>query len=276
MNTIAAAVTTAAPEIKAKHARMWALGDYPAVAREVIPGLGARLVDAVGIQRGERVLDIAAGDGNAAIPAAERGASVVASDLTPELLEAGRARTADAGLDLTWQAADAEALPFADGEFDVAISCVGLMFAPFHEPVAAELTRVVRPGGRIGLIAWTPEGFIGEMFRTMQPFAPPPPAGAQPAVLWGSEEHVRSLLGERAELSFTKGRLDVRRFADGAEFREFFKRTYGPTIAVYAAIAEQPERVAELDAALATLGDSRAEADGTMQLEYLLTTGTVR
>lgn len=275
MNTIAPAVTTAAPEIKAKHATMWALGDYPAVAREVIPGLGARLVDAVGIERGERVLDIAAGDGNASLPAARRGASVVASDLTPELLEAGRAAAADLSLDITWQAADAEALPFDDHTFDVAISSVGIMFAPFHEPAAAELVRVVRPGGRIGIIAWTPEGFIGEMFRIMRPFAPPPPAGAQPPVLWGSEQHVRDLLGERVELTFQRELLDVRRFADGAEFRDFFKRTYGPTIVAYRGIAGEPDRIAELDRLLADLGDRYRDGD-LVRLEYLLTTGTVR
>lgn len=275
MSTIAPATTTAAPEIKAKHRAMWALGDYPAVAREVIPDLGARLVDAVGVEPGERVLDIAAGDGNAALPAARRGASVVATDLTPELLEAGRARTEGLALDLTWQAADAEALPFPDGAFDVAISCVGLMFAPFHEPVAAELTRVVRPGGRLGLIAWTPEGFIGDMFRIMQPFAPAPPPGAQPAVLWGSEEHVRALLGDRVELSFETALLDVRRFADGAAFRDFFKATYGPTIVAYRGIADDPAKVAELDAGLADLGERYREGD-LVQLEYLVTTGTLR
>ncbi|SDR96208.1 class I SAM-dependent methyltransferase [Agrococcus carbonis] len=275
MDTIPAAVTTAAPELKAKHAAMWAMGDYPAVAREVIPALGPRLVDAVGVAAGERVLDIAAGDGNASIPAAERGASVVASDLTPALLEAGRAKSAGAGLDITWQAADAEALPFDDGAFDVAISCVGLMFAPFHAPVAAELTRVVRRGGRIGLIAWTTEGFIGQMFAAMKPFAPPPPEGAQPPVLWGDEEHVRELLRERVELRLAREQLDVSAFASGAAFRDFFKATYGPTIAAYRAIAEQPERVAELDAALAELGDRHLE-DGLMRWEYLLTTGTVR
>ena len=274
MDTIAAAVTTAAPEIKAKHAAMWALGDYPAVARELIPDLGARLVDALGVSLDERVLDIAAGTGNAAIPAAQRGASVVASDLTPELLEAGRAR-ADASLDLVWQAADAEALPYADGEFDVAMSCVGLMFAPFHEPVADELVRVVRPGGRVGIIAWTPEGFIGQLFATTKPFVPAPPAGAQPPMLWGTEEHVRSLLGDRVELAFTREKVEVQRFATGAEFRDFFKANYGPTIVAYRGIADVPERVAELDAALEELGDRYLER-GETGWEYLLTTGTVR
>ncbi|QUW18261.1 class I SAM-dependent methyltransferase [Agrococcus sp. Marseille-Q4369] len=275
MSTIAAAVTTSASEIKAKHAAMWALGDYPAVAHEVIPATGPRLVEAVDIQAGERVLDIAAGDGNASVPAAERGASVVASDLTPELLEAGRARSADSGLDITWQAADAEALPFRTHEFDVAISCVGIMFAPFHEAAARELVRVVRPGGRIGLLAWTPEGFIGEMFTIMKPFAPAPPPGAQPAVLWGSEAHVRELLGARVELTFRKELLDVRRFGSGADFRDFFKRTYGPTIVTYRGIADQPERVAELDRELEALGERYRDGD-LVQLEYLLTTGTVR
>ena len=171
--------------------------------------------------------------------------------------------------------ADAEALPYADGEFDVAMSCVGLMFAPFHEPVADELVRVVRPGGRVGIIAWTPEGFIGQLFATTKPFVPAPPAGAQPPMLWGTEEHVRSLLGDRVELAFTREKVEVQRFATGAEFRDFFKANYGPTIVAYRGIADVPERVAELDAALEELGDRYLER-GETGWEYLLTTGTVR
>jgi ubiquinone/menaquinone biosynthesis C-methylase UbiE len=130
------------------------------------------LADACGVGSGMRVLDVAAGTGNASIPAAQRGATVVASDLTPELLEAGRRRAGE-GLDLEWQQADAEHLPFADADFDVVMSCIGAMFAPHHQSVADELVRVCRPGGTIGMLNWTPEGMIGGLFRAMKPFAPP-------------------------------------------------------------------------------------------------------
>jgi ubiquinone/menaquinone biosynthesis C-methylase UbiE len=137
--------------LKSAHRAMWALGDYAAIASEVIPHLGADLAEACGVRRGMRVLDVAAGPGNAAIPAALTGASVVASDLTPELLEAGRREAARRGADLEWRQADAEALPFADGEFDVVMSCLGVMFAPHHQASAGELIRVCRPGGTNGL-----------------------------------------------------------------------------------------------------------------------------
>lgn len=185
--------------LKAKHAAMWAMGDYPAIASHVIAATGPTLVAATGIGPGDRVLDIGAGSGNAAIPAARAGADVVASDLTPELLETGRQAAEAQGLTLRWEVGDAEALPYPDASFDVAISCVGLMFAPHHERTADELVRVVRPGGRIGLLSWTPRGFIGQMFAVMKPFAPAPPPGAQPPPLWGDEAHVRGLLGQRIE-----------------------------------------------------------------------------
>jgi ubiquinone/menaquinone biosynthesis C-methylase UbiE len=250
----------------------WALGDYHAVATEVIASLGPILVDALGVGPGDRVLDVAAGSGNAAIPAARAGADVVASDLTPELLEAGRHDADRLGVALEWLEADAEALPFADAEFDVVMSVVGVMFAPFHQAAADELVRVARPGARLGLISWTPEGFIGQMFATMRPYAPPPPAGAQPPPLWGSEPHVRALLGDRVDgLEATRRTLRVEVFTTGAAFRDYFKRTYGPTIAVYRAIADDPERVEALDQELAALGD-RFLADGAMEWEYLLVT----
>ena len=139
---------------------------YPAVAAEIIPELGATLVEAAGVRRGDRVLDVAAGSGNAAIPAPLAGASVVACDLTPELLVTGQALAAQRGAELEWHEADAEALPYADDEFDTVLSCVGVMFAPHHQASAHELLRVCRPGGTIGLISWTPEGFVGQMFAT--------------------------------------------------------------------------------------------------------------
>lgn len=268
---------TADAALKAKHAAMWAMGDYPAVASEVIAATGPILVAATGIAIGDRVLDIAAGSGNAAIPAALAGAHVVASDLTPDLLETGRQAARRAGADLRWETADAEALPYADAEFDCVVSCVGVMFAPHHQLAADELVRVVRPGGRIGLLSWTPEGFIGRMFATMKPFAPAPPPGAQPPPLWGNEAHVRELLGDRVtDVVVERRMLPVETFADGAAFRDYFKRTYGPTIAVYRSLAGDRHRTESLDAALAALGDAALGAGlsgaGSMGWEYLLLT----
>ncbi len=146
-----------------------------------------------------RVLDVAAGTGNASIVAAQRGAQVTASDLTPELFDAGRARAKSEGVELDWVEADAENLPFEDESYDVVMSSIGAMFAPHHQDVADELVRVCKPGGTIALLSWTPEGMIGALFRTMGPFAPPPPPGAQPPPLWGSEDHLRDLFGDRVE-----------------------------------------------------------------------------
>jgi SAM-dependent methyltransferase len=178
--------------LKDRHRAMWALGDYPSVATEVIPSLGATLAAACGTGPGRRVLDVAAGSGNAAIPAALSGADVVACDLTPPLLEAGRALAAARGAVVDWREGDAEALPFADGSFDIVLSCVGVMFAPHHRAAADELVRVCRPGGTIGMINWASAGFIGQLIGLMKPYAPPPPAGTQPPPLWGNAEHVRT------------------------------------------------------------------------------------
>jgi ubiquinone/menaquinone biosynthesis C-methylase UbiE len=267
------AAPVAPPEVKAKHRAMWALGDYPAVATDVIPALGPVAVEATGIGPGDHVLDVAAGSGNASIPAAQTGASVVASDLTPELLDTGRQLAAAAGVDLAWEVGDAEALPYGDASFDAVISVVGAMFAPFHQATADELVRVCRPGGRIGLINWTPAGFIGQMFATMKPYAPPPPPGAQPPPLWGDEAHVRSLFGDRVtDVSAQARKLQVDAFSTAEEFRDFFKATYGPTIAVYKAIADDPAKVAALDEALLELGRKHDLGGGAMEWEYLLFT----
>lgn len=259
--------------LKTKHRTMWALGDYTAVAVEVIPDLGPVLVEACAVGAGDRVLDVAAGSGNAAIPAALAGAKVVASDLTPELLASGQKLAADRGADLDWREGDAEALPFADGEFDIVMSCVGVMFAPHHQESADELVRVCRPGGTIGVLSWTPEGFIGQMFATMKPYAPPPPPGAQPPPLWGSEEHVRDLFGDRVtEVSARKQTVEVANFGEPSAFREYFKTNYGPTIAVYKSLADDPARVSALDAELDALAGRFRGTSGTMHWEYLLLT----
>ncbi len=258
--------------LKAKHAVMWATGSYPTVADEVVGSLGGILVETVNVRAGQRVLDVAAGTGTSAIPAARRGAEVVATDLTPELLDVGRAAAAVEGVQLTWQPADAEALPFDDAEFDAVLSAIGVMFAPHHQLAADELVRVCRPGGTIGVLSWTPEGFIGQMFATMKPYAPPPPPGSSPAPLWGRADHVRDLFGDRVtDLVARQQSLRVERFASGAEFRDFFKANYGPTIAVYRFIAGDPDKVKALDADLAALGD-RFLTEGVMGWEYLLVT----
>lgn len=270
---------TATPEdraLKAKHAAMWASGSYPTVVDEVVHSLGGTLVETIDVRPGQRVLDVAAGTGTSAIPSARRGADVVATDLTPELLDVGRAQAEAEGLDVTWQTADAEALPFADADFDVVLSSIGVMFAPHHQLAADELIRVCRPGGTIGVLSWTPSGFIGQLFATMKPYAPPPPPGASPAPLWGSVEHVRGLFGNRVEdVVARQEALRVDRFVDGAQFRDFMKANYGPTIAVYRFIADDADRVAALDADMAALGD-RFLDDGVMPWEYLIVTAKRR
>src|SRR5918993_698390 len=213
--------------LKAKHAAMWASGSYPTVVDEVVHALGSTLVEAIDVRPGQRVLDVAAGTGTSAIPSARRGAEVIATDLTPELLDVGRAAAESEGIELTWQVADAEALPFSDADFDVVLSSIGVMFAPHHELAADELVRVCRPGGTIGVLSWTPEGMIGALFRTIGPFAPPPPPGAQPPPLWGSEDHVREVFGDRVDLhTLDRTVLEIDQFATGAELRDFMKVNY--------------------------------------------------
>ncbi len=261
--------------LKQKHAAMWASGHYEAVATDLIAELGPVLVSATRIREGDLVLDIAAGSGNVAIPAALTGARVIASDLTPELLEEGARQAKEKGAVLEWQVADAEHLPYDDGQFDVAVSAVGIMFAPHHEQAADELVRVVAPGGRIGLVSWTPAGFIGQMFATMKPFVAPPPAGVQPPPLWGDVDHVRALLGDRVtDLRAERRTVRVTHFAEPADFREYFKTNYGPTIAAY---RQQPDaaKAAELDAALDALAERFDSGGGghlVLEWEYLLVT----
>jgi SAM-dependent methyltransferase len=261
--------------LKARHRAMWALGDYHAVATEVIPDLGPVLVEATHLGPDDHVLDVAAGSGNVAIPAAATGAHVVASDLTPELLDQGKADAEAAGVSLEWQVGDAEHLPYDDNMFDAVTSCVGVMFAPHHQEAADELVRVCRPGGRIGLISWTPTGFIGQLFATMKPYVAPPPPGAQPPPLWGDIEHVRGLLGDRVtDVQASQQLLNAGDLSDPVAFREYFKRNYGPTIAAYRGLAEDPERTAELDQALLDLVERFRTPDGKVEWEYLLVIAT--
>ena len=259
--------------LKSKHRAMWASGDYPSMVETFLLPLGPRLVEAAAITPGMRVLDVAAGTGNASLPAAQVGADVVASDLTPALLEAGRARATTLGLELEWAEADAEALPFADASFDAVISSIGCMFAPHHQVVADELVRVCRPGGTIALLSWTPEGMIGALLKTIGPFAPPPPAGATPPPRWGDPGHLAELFGERVAFgTLERQALTVTAFPHAQDFGEHFKARYGPTIAARANAARNG-REAAFDEALATFCEQWHE-DGRFALEYLLAVGT--
>ena len=260
-------------ELKSRHRAMWAMGDYPLVASEVIPDLGQVLVDACGVREGDLVLDVACGSGNVAIPAALLGAKVAACDLSPELLDAGRRLASQRSAEILWREADAEALPFDDESFDVVLSCVGVMFAPHHRACADEMLRVCRRGGRIGLVSWTPQGFVGQMFAAMKSFVPPPPTGAQPPPLWGEEAHVRELFGEGVtDLTAVLDEVVVDAFETPGAFVDFFRANYGPTVAAYRGLADDPVRMAALSEELTNLARRHDRGSGKtiMDWEYLL------
>jgi ubiquinone/menaquinone biosynthesis C-methylase UbiE len=265
------------PEVIARHRAMWATGDYPSMVETFLLPLGPRLVEMCAIGPGMRVLDVAAGTGNASIPAAKTGADVTASDLTPELLEAGRARAQAEGVELEWTEANAEQLPFEDASFDVVMSSIGAMFAPRHQAVADELVRVCRPGGTIGMLNWTPEGMIGGLFRTMGPFAPPPPPGATPAPQWGSEDHVRELFGDRVDFrTLDREMLEITAFQHPHDYGTHFKERYGPTIAAQAN-ARRNDQEAEFNAAVDAFCDEwnlGSEDAARFEQEYLVVVGT--
>jgi 2-polyprenyl-3-methyl-5-hydroxy-6-metoxy-1,4-benzoquinol methylase len=267
-------MTTDAADHTAAARAMWALGDYHQFATETVWQLGPLLVEACGISPGQRALDVAAGSGNVAIRAAEIGAQVVASDLTPENLEAGRREARQRGVELDWVEADAEALPFGDSEFDAVTSSFGAIFAPDHGAVADELVRVCRPGGTIGMINFTPEGLARDLFRLFARYAPPPPPAALPPVMWGSEEHVRDLFGDRvSSLDMTRA-LYVERAASPRDYCELFSRTFGPAVGLRASLADRPERAAAFDRDFLEFAtrENRGRSDGPAEYpyEYLL------
>ena len=270
---------TADVELKAKHRTMWGNGDYPLMVDTFLLPIGQRLVGAAGIEKGKKVLDVAAGTGNASIPAAQRGATVTASDLTPDLLAAGSKRPEAEGLDLEWVEADAEHLPFDDDAYDVVMSAIGVMFAPHHQQAADQLVRVCKQGGTIALLSWTPEGMLGDLFATMKPFSAPPPPGASPAPLWGSEAHLAELFGDRVDFhTLEREPLDITAFANPRDYAAHFKAYYGPTIAVQAN-AEKEGRLEEFHAALDEFCDrwNRGTPEqGRFEQEYLVAVGTKR
>ncbi|OBI35887.1 class I SAM-dependent methyltransferase [Mycobacterium colombiense] len=262
--------------VAATHRTVWALGDYALMAEEVMAPLGPALVKATGIGPGVRVLDVAAGSGNISLPAAATGATVVSTDLTPELLQRSQARAAARGLTIDYREANAQALPFGNGEFDVVMSAIGVQFAPDQQRAAAELVRVCRPGGTIGVISWTPEGFFGRMLATIRPYRPSLSHPVPPAALWGRPRYVAALLGDQiGDLTATRGMLAVNRFDSAEAVHAYFKQHYGPTIEAYANIGHNRVLAAELDAQLVELAQQHL-ANGTMGWEYLLVTAEKR
>jgi SAM-dependent methyltransferase len=239
---------TAAPDfaaIKQRQQATWASGDYAAVGT-TLQIVGETLAEAADIRAGERVLDVAAGNGNATLAAARRFAHVISTDYVPSLLDKGRARAHAEGLAVEFQVADAEALPFADGSFDAVLSTFGVMFAPDQARAASELLRVTRPGGRIGLANWTPESFIGRLFKLIGSHVPPP-AGLKSPVLWGSEARLTELFGEHAAGMRCERRRFNFRYASPAHWIQIFRDFYGPTHKAFAALDANGQRALERD-----------------------------
>jgi len=225
----AVAATAEIQALKEAHRKTWASGDYPRVA-ELVTDVGERIVERGGVKPGSWVLDVAAGTGNASIPAARAGAHVIATDLTPELFLAGRRRARDAGVEIEWITADAEDLPFDDERFDYVLSSLGVQFVPRHEIVARELVRVCRPGGTIALGNWAADGYIGRFWTTMGPYLPPPPSYASPPAGWGRVEHIRELFADYPlQLSFERRAVDFEAESPAA-FIDFLADSYGPLL----------------------------------------------
>jgi SAM-dependent methyltransferase len=231
--------------IKQRQQQTWASGDFSVVAARMML-VAEHLVDSADLHAGWRVLDVATGSGNAAIAAARLGSRVVGVDYVPALLERGRKRAAAEGLEVELLEGDAEALPFPDSSFDAVISVFGSMFAPDHEQAAAELARVCRPGGTIALASWTPDGFVGELFRTVSKHMPPP-AGLRSPMLWGTDDHLRELFGDQIESLHVTERTFTWRFTSAEELVTFFRLWYGPTLKAFAALEDTRRDALELD-----------------------------
>ena len=264
---------TPVAELKLVHRATWAAGDYAAVARHIDDVPPADLLARMDIRPGHDVLDVATGTGNIAIRAAAAGAQVVGLDLTPELFETARARAAAYEVTVDWVEGDAEALPYEDESYDRVLSAFGVQFAPRHQIVADELVGVTRKGGRIGLVNWTPEGLIGQLFKIMGAYMPAPPAYASPPPLWGSESHVRGLF-ENAPLvlEFSRG-TNPWRFESPEAWVSFMETAYGPTVKARAKLTAEG-RWEDCRADMLALAEKSNEAtDGSlhMEAEYLIT-----
>jgi ubiquinone/menaquinone biosynthesis C-methylase UbiE len=268
------------PELELNEAKqmareMWGAGDYPSIA-ELIASAGVKAVEAAEVSGEDKVLDVACGAGNAAIPAAKTGAEVTGLDLTPRLLEVGNQNADEAGVEIEWVEGDAEQLPFEDGSCDAVMSVFGCMFAPDHKAAAAEIARVMKPGGRMAICAWTPDGNVGQFFAITASHMPPPPEGFQPPVLWGNEEHVRELFeGTGVEPSFEQAAVDFV-FDSANALLEEYSTKLGPLVAAKAALEPEGKWQALADELKALYESANTSDQGDLRFpgEYLVSTGT--
>jgi ubiquinone/menaquinone biosynthesis C-methylase UbiE len=259
------------PDFEAMKARQhgaWSSGDY-AVVGTTLQIVGEELCEALDLRSGQKVLDVAAGNGNVTLAAARRWCDVTSTDYVPSLLARGKLRADADGMDITFKEADAEALPFADASFDVVVSTFGVMFTPNQDRAAAELARVCRRSGKIGLANWTPEGFIGQVFKTLGKYLPPP-AGARSPALWGTEPRLNEMFGASASAIRAERRHFVFRYRSPEHFMDVFKSYYGPMLKAFAALDEANQQKLRQDL-MALIGSMNRADDGTMVLpsEYL-------
>src|SRR5262245_1465307 len=277
MSTTTPTVTTPyLAAVKLRQQATWASGDFSAVATLIVP-VAERLADAADLRAGKRVLDVATGSGNAAIAAARLGCHVTGLDYVPALLERARERAAAERLDIDFREGDAEALPFEEASFDAVLSVFGSMFAPDHTRTAAEIGRVCRPDGCIGLVSWTPEGFTGDLFRTVGAHVPPP-HGVQSPMLWGMEAHVEAIFGDDVEWVTHERRDFTFRFTSPEAFVDFFATSYGPTVKAFEALGDERGRRVRSDLVKLCRWSDRLGGDGAIAIpaEYLESVGVRR
>lgn len=257
-------------ELTTRHAQVWSSAPFERIA-EIITEMHVELVERLGPQPGEHWLDLGCGTGDVAFHAARAGAIVTGSDLSPALIETAQRQASELGLDVTLEVGDCQALHYPDASFDVVSSSVGVIFAPDHERVAAELARVCKPGGRMGITAWRRDSGVGDIFSGMAKFMPPPPEGAGSPFQWGDEAYVEGMLGDAYELSFEE--LDTRHeHHDPAEMWELFRTSYGPSHVLWSSLDEG--RRQELDETMTAVFEGHREGDSiSMERRYIVVRG---
>jgi len=261
MDTLSTPPVADLTAVKLKQQAAWSAGDY-AVIGTTLQIVGETLCEALDLHAGERVLDVAAGNGNATLAAARRWCDVVSTDYVDALLERGRARASADGLAVQFREADAENLPFADASFDVVLSTFGVMFTPDQDKAAVEMARACKPGGRIGLSNWTPASFVGEIFKTMGKYVPPA-AGVKSPALWGTEARLRELFGERLDSIAIERRDFVFRYRSAAHWLEVFRTFYGPMHKAFGALDANKQEALAADLIALAERFNRA-TDGTL------------